>query len=111
MQAFKTFNDDEITTITSFSLMSCVALFDDSRASRSPVWKPRDTVGEAATLPRKGKSSTTTVTSATINSAPGDSRSLKKFTDYGGSSLSFANPSASSSNASSSGGSGKRRDT
>ncbi|XP_065353509.1 protein still life, isoform SIF type 1 isoform X11 [Cloeon dipterum] len=48
----------------------------------SPVWKPRDMLGEAATLPRKGK--TTCTTSATINSAPGDSRSLKKFTDYGG---------------------------
>lgn len=48
----------------------------------SPVWKPRDMLGEAATLPRKGKTSGTT--SATINAAPGDSRSLKKFTDYGG---------------------------
>ncbi|XP_059473673.1 protein still life, isoform SIF type 1 isoform X4 [Neocloeon triangulifer] len=52
----------------------------------SPVWKPRDMLGEAATLPRKGK--TTGTTTATINSAPGDSRSLKKFTDYGGGSSS-----------------------
>ncbi|XP_046393113.1 protein still life, isoform SIF type 1 [Ischnura elegans] len=63
----------------------------------SPVWKPRDLVGEATTLPRKGKSSTSDAAGGSSSGVSTTSGRFLVYDDYSSTSLYPGAPSSSTS--------------